>query len=903
MPKTLLTRITHLDQYNQLNKTVLWVDPTESRWENVYSKFHPGDNAIFIASNKLLIGRVSQINSNQSILCIEILEVECSNDHFLQLHEIFPELISRVKANFQPFIHPQEVNIEKLIADANSKRFVSYYFLPSLSKYNSLSGTLTENDRVVLLNNYNQIENVKLHTGRGLANFPEGLGIRISVEGFTLDQVLEINKSIKRKSAKSNNVSRIQKIISTIAGNGNYKFTTFFSYYDALFNKKVYKDGGGSYDPVLKIMLNPTDSVYKVSMSGKPGEINDDDFNYFNEKNLIVVHGSTKAKGVSSESQGDIFSKQMKLGDYFYLCRGNSNMEIIGKVVGNAVECENEEYGNDGWLQRPYEIVSEAIKEDSYKDVNKWWSPNNNSTCVKIPRSEIELANKVLFTPFYNTSFESEGTTFSDPDKPKSMNTPLNLILFGPPGTGKTYNTVNKALEILGEKVAGKSRKEIKELFDTKMKEGQIVFTTFHQSMSYEDFIEGIKPIEPDKEGDPVIYRIEYGVFRNLCIEASFTIAQLRENKTTEEVLDFSILYDKFVEGIEEKLLNGQSVELETKAGGSVLVESISQQGNIIIKHHDGTRTYTVSKARLTKLQSAIPVLDDLSNINNQFRAIIGGSNSSAYWSVLNAIRRAKPTISVKKETRAYTFDEKKEVVLSLSKSDYKGKNGKPFVLIIDEINRGNVSQIFGELITLIEDDKRLGKDEGLEVTLPYSKDKFGVPSNLYIIGTMNTADRSVEALDTALRRRFSFEEMIPRPELVASEGYFKNENGFLGEIDLVLLLSTINKRIGKLLDKDHQIGHSYFMCVSDLEELRLVFQSKIIPLLQEYFFGDFGKIGLVLGKGFFESQEPVQENLFADFDDYDASEFAERPVYRLKDISKLSDEEFSEAINLLLKK
>jgi 5-methylcytosine-specific restriction protein B len=479
----------------------------------------------------------------------------------------------------------------------------------------------------------------------------------------------------------------------------------------------------------------------------------------------------------------------------------------------------------------------------------------------------------------------------------------LNQILFGPPGTGKTYNTVNTALEIVGEEITGLTRKQVKDLFDAKMKEGQIVFTTFHQSMSYEDFIEGIKPIEPDKEGDPVIYRVEYGIFRNLCIEAAFNIAQLRETKTTEEVLDFSILYDQFAEDINEKLLNGDEVELDTKSGGSVVVESISQQGNIIVKHHQGTRTYTVSKPRLTKLQSVITDLDDVSNINDQFREIIGGSNSSAYWSVLNAIRKEKKDLDKKKEKRTYTFEEKKEVVNSLSKDDFKGKNGKPFVLIVDEINRGNVSQIFGELITLIEEDKRLGKDEAIQVKLPYSKETFGVPPNLYIIGTMNTADRSVEALDTALRRRFSFVEKPPISTTIATDGKLKDKNGFLGEVDLPLLLDTINKRIIKLLDKDHQIGHSYFMSVGNLEDLKSAFHNKIVPLLQEYFFGDYGKAGLVLGEGFFEPREDEDENLFADFNGYDASEFAERPLYKVKNVTDMSDPDFIEAIKTLIKK
>jgi 5-methylcytosine-specific restriction protein B len=183
-----------------------------------------------------------------------------------------------------------------------------------------------------------------------------------------------------------------------------------------------------------------------------------------------------------------------------------------------------------------------------------------------------------------------------------------------------------------------------------------------------------------------------------------------------------------------------------------------------------------------------------------------------------------------------------------------------------------------GELITLIEDDKRLSKSNEIIVELPYSKKPFGVPPNLYIIGTMNTADRSVEALDAALRRRFSFEEMPPNPNLVELkyelEGILANK-----------LLETINKRLEKLLDKDHLIGHSFFIRINEEDEettLRKAFYDKIIPLLQEYFYGDYGKIGLVLGKGFVRIKETDKEKIFADFDYNEKEAFSDREVYEI---------------------
>lgn len=198
-----------------------------------------------------------------------------------------------------------------------------------------------------------------------------------------------------------------------------------------------------------------------------------------------------------------------------------------------------------------------------------------------------------------------------------------------------------------------------------------------------------------------------------------------------------------------------------------------------------------------------------------------------------------------------------------------KEKEGN-YIIIIDEINRGNISKIFGELITLIEDDKRLGIEHSISVTLPYSKEEFGVPDNLYIIGTMNTSDRSIALLDTALRRRFSFIEMMPAPDLLDFS---------VNEINIKKLLSKINERIEFLYDRDHTIGHSYFIKLKDLDEdekyseLCKIFQNKIIPLLQEYFYDDLEKIQLIF------NEQHQQLGLNQELDDYKIPENQKRLI------------------------
>lgn len=404
---------------------------------------------------------------------------------------------------------------------------------------------------------------------------------------------------------------------------------------------------------------------------------------------------------------------------------------------------------------------------------------------------------------------------------------PLNQILFGPPGTGKTYNSINEALEITGFATKGKTRKDIKDEFDKKLKEGQIVFTTFHQSMSYEEFIEGIKPVEPEKEGEDVLYRVEPGIFKRLC-----------QNASTPNAESFEDSYNALVKMLSD---TGSLIDLKTPTGKDFSI-SINSKGNLNL-HTGKERT---KQGTLTKY-----------NIQKQ----IFGEDKFVGWEgyfkgVINLLQ--------------------KEYALSI-----EAKELKNYVLIIDEINRGNVSQIFGELITLIEEDKRQGKPEALKVTLPYSKEPFSVPPNLYIIGTMNTADRSVEALDTALRRRFSFTEMPPLYHLDGLQYDYADTTG-------KDILQTINKRIEKLLDRDHLIGHSYFLIKDGQEpKTKLIdsFYRNIIPLLQEYFFGDYAKIGAVLGKGFVKAKEQSNEqNLFADFDEFDAADFSEKPVYEIVD-------------------
>lgn len=491
-------------------------------------------------------------------------------------------------------------------------------------------------------------------------------------------------------------------------------------------------------------------------------------------------------------------------------------------------------------------IANSPILKESVKNLD-WFQDfkgGTQGTTFQMTKKEYE--------GFMNMKNLNKGITL------ESSNIMKNTILFGPPGTGKTYKTVERSVEICNPefyKINREDRKKIKEEYERLVEDEQIVFATFHQSMSYEDFIEGIKPIDPDQSKGQIGYRTKSGIFKDICDSAKAYSGIDSTRYTSDKELEFSSLYDQYVGETKRRLQNNETVELKNKSGDSVFVYEITDNDNFSIKHKDGSRSYTVSKNRLSKLYNEIDELDKVENINKVFRSIIGGSNSTAYWSVLSKLLEYKKSL------------ENLNII--------KSKKQKNFVLIIDEINRGNVSQVFGELITLLEPEKRLGQPEEIVLQLTYSKEIFGVPSNLYIIGTMNTADRSIEALDTALRRRFSFEEMAPDIDVI------KEKNPKVDDIDLVKLLETINKRIEVLLNKDHLIGHSFFLKVKKIEDLKHSFRNEIIPLLQEYFYGDFGKIGLVLGEKFITSTK-AHSSIFARFSSYESSDYDDRPIYQI---------------------
>ncbi|GLH57667.1 hypothetical protein NHP214376_04540 [Helicobacter ailurogastricus] len=482
---------------------------------------------------------------------------------------------------------------------------------------------------------------------------------------------------------------------------------------------------------------------------------------------------------------------------------------------------------------------------------------------------------------------------------------PLNQILFGPPGTGKTYNTIDKALEILGftgdraiiEKLKrleeqGDFKKQIpqgdskedkraraKLLFDHYKDQGRIDFVTFHQSYGYEEFVEGIKPEMDSKQEDSgqVRYKVEDGIFKRMCQKAQEALGcpDAPREKARVDTNYWHALLKAFL----------VSLSQEQRAKGKCYIELYQgvQKELTWTQTEKGLRfatTYNQEKGPAFVEESALKGL----YLEDKVRRIekpkdLQVSNTSYHYALLKKLTTFE--VDYLKAQNLTT----PPIEIVSPQPNPKAPAKQPYILIIDEINRGNISKIFGELITLIEESKRIGREEELRVTLPYDKKiPFGVPDNLYIIGTMNTADRSIALLDTALRRRFTFEEIMPNPKLLDTN---------CAGVNLSALLEAINTRIEFLLDQNHTIGHSYFLGLKDLEGLQDCFKNKIIPLLQEYFYDDHAKVNAVLNdNGMLEAREAhkikeVLKKPLEDFIDMD------KKVYCMTEASKWDIEKF----------
>lgn len=575
-------------------------------------------------------------------------------------------------------------------------------------------------------------------------------------------------------------------------------------------------------------------SIWKLSHG--PGSLTDEERTRYAQSHLAAIYENT---GVN---QGVAF-KDAPDGAIVYLCYGNS-VQLLCRLSGPTAPCDK---GAD-WVQRPYELLKRANVSTPYRNSKKKWTPQGNSTFWNVPTGDLPDFEETLLQPYFGINLEdimdldviSSGAPIVPPTATSPESGPLNRILFGPPGTGKTYRSVAEAVAIVeGVNTASlmtpETYKNTKSRFDYYRSTGQVEFITFHPSYAYQDFVEGIRP-ETTDDGQ-LVYGVDAGVLKRIAqaAEANWRASLKSPDSGLTDDERFERAFAQVIEDIEES--EQGFVETKLKKGYPAQARAASKGQGFVLTLPGYPTVYNTPKFQLKKLwpnREAIEKPADTKLYNGSF-----------FWAALKMLEAADANLG-QPEAVAYVELQR-------------------YVLVIDEINRGNIAKIFGELITLIEDDKRLGAANELTTRLPYSPDApaFGLPPNLYLLGTMNTADRSIALLDTALRRRFHFEELMPNPDVLTVD--------FVSGVSMKKLLSVMNRRIAYLFDRDHTIGHAYLAGVQSFADLESRFLHKIIPLLQEYFFDDWSKIQLIFRDG---PQKPTGHHIVRKLDDEAAELF-----------------------------
>lgn len=515
--------------------------------------------------------------------------------------------------------------------------------------------------------------------------------------------------------------------------------------------------------------------------------------NYKSKEELIStlqqIENTTGSKKNDATANYD-FKNSISIGDIVIVKKGLFNLLGFGVVTSEYYyneeretyqKCRDVDWQLKGTWDAGHRMVSKTLTEIG------WFE-------TQLPEYEY----------YYERLMGAMGQNFKENQKtPFKM--PLNQILYGPPGTGKTY-----------------------QLQDTYFKQ----FTVQETSLNREQYLENIV-------SDLKWWQV-----------AAIALLDLKRSKVTDIVSHELLL-------IKIKLSNSKNPNatiwgyLQHYTDPECEYVKVAERSSNPIFYKDQNSVWEVKKDLLEQFYpEAFSILEEVKNYHPNPDKFIKNYEFVTFhqsFSYEDFVEGIKPNLDDEENNVSYRIEDGIFKKMCL-KADADREN--QYAIFIDEINRGNVSAIFGELITLIEDDKRLGEENELRAKLPYSKTELGVPPNLHIFGTMNTADRSVEALDTALRRRFTFLEIMPEPQLLGNINF----NGF----DLHEVLKTINERIEALLDRDHTIGQSYFMKImsGDVGALAETFQNKIIPLLQEYFYHDYEKIALILGEGFVERKE-----------------------------------------------
>jgi hypothetical protein len=656
-------KITVHNQFNEATRTITWRDPQIERWEKIYSKLQFGDRGFILGNGFVYSGVLDAVVDKDSLIFKEVETFELRADRFLSIDAISPEINAQLKgAITQPYIFEGEINYEAFKKTALERNFINFYVVKSdaLKQFTIFK----ENDRIIAVNEELEFETFfKFHNGDFLTFMKED--DLFNVEGKSIYEVIQIFELVnagKTFKNASTNVALLKRIKDTFeSGAKLFKFNSFAGYYNIIHNKKA----------LIYSRIN-LESYFVV---GSVWNSKDEQIERF-VSNSIWQNGY-EDKFIDQVKSIPISSKIAIKAPYTEGSKSVMKIKARGVVTANPKDGRNL-----------------SVKwEDDFTPFKVNFSGGYRSTIHKVSNPD---HIKAIFLdddePFLEDNEFIEGVDNTEIPK---IDLPVNMILYGPPGTGKTYKIQDQYKPLFTD---CKDEKVVSKRYD---------FITFHSNYSYEDFIEGLKPLLAieGKDSSELRFTREPGIFYNVCEKA----IQLAGYTNMEDCLA------------------------------------------------------DAQEARKEKLNKA-----------------------------------------------------------------------PQYALFIDEINRANISRVFGELITLIEDDKRLGaNNEIIDTRLPSSKKPFGIPINLHIIGTMNTADKSIALLDIALRRRFEFEGLYPTPDLL--DELLKKD---LLTLTAVNLLKQINKKIyEKKKSADFLIGQAYFIRKQD-NELETVLRKKVVPLLMEYFSG-----------------------------------------------------------------